>query len=103
MRMNPVLALIVFAFASSVLSQEPEGFYTEEQAAQGKALYEGACAACHGLELRGGAASGLSGPRFARGWNAGSAASDLSGWGSSSVSDLYFIIRTTMPQGSTLR
>ena len=88
--------------ASSGWAQEPEGYFTDVQAERGRALYRAACAACHGLDLEGGAASPLAGPRFAQRWNPGASksVSDFAGWGSASVDDLYFIMRTTMPQGA---
>jgi len=66
--------------------------FTAQQAAQGKAVYAAKCAVCHGETLRGAAASPLTGPAFAAAWT--------SGWNDSqlTVSDLDFIIRTTMPK-----
>lgn len=84
---------------SGVFAQEPGGFYTEAQATRGGVLYHDACAACHGVDLEGGAASPLAGPGFARRWNPGTSVSDFRGWGASNVDDLFYIARTTMPQG----
>ena len=95
-----IFVTVVVLFASFGGAQEPDGYYTNAQAERGQALYRDACAACHGLDLDGGSASPLAGPRFARRWNPGNSLTDFSGWGSSSVDDLFFITRTTMPQGA---
>jgi alcohol dehydrogenase (cytochrome c) len=95
-------AWIVLSAAVSASSSQPEpnGYFTVAQAERGRALYGGACAACHGLDLTDGSAAPLAGPRFARRWNPGPGVADFSGWGSSSTDDLFFIIRTTMPPGT---
>jgi alcohol dehydrogenase (cytochrome c) len=91
-----VLGATVVASSSQT---ESEGYYTAAQAERGRAFYGAACSKCHGLELTDGAAGPLAGPGFARRWNPGPSVSDFFGWGSSSVDDLFFIIKTTMPPG----
>lgn len=91
---------ILAAWVALVSGFSSEGYYTRSQAERGRALYREACAACHGLDLTDGSASPLAGPRFERSWNPGSSVSDFSGWGSASLDDLFFIARTTMPQGA---
>ena len=100
MRAKIAIATSIVLSAGLLMAQGPDGYFTDAQAQRGGALYRDACAACHGLDLAGGAASPLAGPRFARRWNPGNNVSDFSGWGSSSVDDLFFIMRTTMPQGA---
>ena len=103
MRSKAILGawIVFFATANASESQtEPDGFYTVAQAERGRAFYRDACAACHGADLTDGSAAPLAGPRFVQRWNPGKSVSDFFGWGSSSVDDLFFIIRTTMPPGS---
>jgi alcohol dehydrogenase (cytochrome c) len=94
--LGPCFVLLVAAEAT--FSQEG-GYYTKPQAENGRALYQNVCAECHGPNLTDGSASALAGPGFERDWNPGRSVSDLFGWGSASVDDLFFIIRTTMPPG----
>ena len=85
---------------------QEDGYYTEEQASRGMALYGDACATCHGRQLTGGTASPLAGPDFVRRWNRagvagpGDPAAAFWGWGAATVEDFFFIVSTTMPQGS---
>jgi cytochrome c553 len=65
-----------------------DGAYTSDQAARGKAGYEGVCARCHGVPLTGAADAGpaLKGNAF------------LSRWNNDTLASLYTKIRDTMPQ-----
>jgi len=81
-------------------AQVAEGSFSLAQAARGAELYRTACATCHGVDLSGGAASSLRGPDFASRWNPGQDTSDFVGWGDTSVDDLHYVIRTTMPPGN---
>jgi cytochrome c553 len=66
-----------------------DGVFTSEQAARGKAGYEGVCARCHGVPLTGGGADEgppLKGPGF------------LSHWHNDTLASLYTKIRDTMPR-----
>ena len=63
------------------------GLYTAAQAARGKAVYEDACAACHGTTLTGGAAPALTGRKFEASWSHPKVTLD----------DMLFVQRTTMP------
>jgi len=90
-------AIVVWAgTVTAVLGQGAEDppLFTAQQAAQGKALYAARCAGCHGETLQGAIAGPLAGPAFATAWT--------SGWNDSqlTVSDLDFIIRTSMPKGA---
>jgi cytochrome c553 len=66
-----------------------DGVFTSEQAARGKAGYEGVCARCHGVPLTGGGADegpALKGSGF------------LSHWNNDTLASLYTKIRDTMPR-----
>jgi alcohol dehydrogenase (cytochrome c) len=91
---------ILVAWLAIVSGFSSEGHYTRAQSERGRALYREACAACHGADLTDGSASPLAGPQFERSWNPGASVSDFVGWGSASLDDLLFIMRTTMPQGA---
>lgn len=70
-----------------------------QQAEQGKSLYLKTCAACHGPTLKGSSAPALAGPAFASAWNVSLFGGN---WAQSqtTIGDLDFIIRTTMPRGA---
>jgi PQQ-dependent dehydrogenase (methanol/ethanol family) len=90
--------LLGLAVATPTVAQ-----YTEEQAARGRALYGDACASCHGHELVDGAASPLAGPAFAASWSRQAAPGltpSFEGWATPTFDDVFFIMRTTMPQGA---
>jgi S-disulfanyl-L-cysteine oxidoreductase SoxD len=79
------------ASAMALQAQTPahtvwDGVFTADQAAQGKVLFEGKCAMCHGAEMTGGEmAPALAGQMF------------LSNWAGQSAGDLFTRIHTTMP------
>lgn len=78
--------LIVTASASGAERSQWNGIYSSAQAERGKVVYAEQCAACHGVDLRGGAVSNpLVGDLFEAKWN------DFS------VAELFERIRTTMP------
>lgn len=66
------------------------GVYTEPQAARGDELYQQNCAACHGAQLQGSPAAPLTGPAFSGRWEDGKHTLD----------DLYYIIRSLMPNNA---
>jgi alcohol dehydrogenase (cytochrome c) len=88
---GPIVRVALLASGTSPLPQPQQpasgGLFTAAQAARGKAVYEGACAACHGTTLSGGAAPPLTGRRFEAGWSHPKVTLD----------DMLFIQRTTMP------
>ena len=63
------------------------GVYSAPQAARGETLYRQHCVACHGTQLEGSPAAALTGPAFRARWEDGSHTLD----------DLYYIVRTLMP------
>jgi mono/diheme cytochrome c family protein len=63
-----------------------DGVFTADQAAAGKTIFAGKCAACHGAELTGGGeAPALAGDTF------------VGEWAGQSVGDLATRLHTTMP------
>jgi mono/diheme cytochrome c family protein len=89
------LAVLAFAMGASVIALKAQGaartvwsgVFTTDQAAQGKTVFDGKCAACHGAELNGGEmAPALAGGMF------------VSNWSGQSLGDLFTRIHTTMPQ-----
>jgi S-disulfanyl-L-cysteine oxidoreductase SoxD len=71
-------------------SMAEEGVYTAEQSARGEALYQQYCAACHGARLQGNPAAPLTGDGFRGRWEDGKHTLD----------DLYYIIRSLMPNNA---
>ena len=85
-------ALLFFARALALHSEESNTAairYSEEQALEGRDLYNEHCASCHGAALEGQGSLPLSGATFRARW-----ADDRH-----SVDDLFYIIRTLMPYG----
>ena len=71
-------SLTVMLFAQSGSSTR-KGVYTNDQAAQGKAIYTQQCAMCHGATMAGsGQTPALAGPAFLRNW-VGQTVGDLAG------------------------
>jgi S-disulfanyl-L-cysteine oxidoreductase SoxD len=66
------------------------GLYSEAQAARGEGLYQQYCAVCHGPRLEGNPAAPLTGAAFRSRWEDGRHTLD----------DLYFIIRSLMPNNA---
>jgi mono/diheme cytochrome c family protein len=89
-----VLMLIGLAFpawqAIAAGSEEPGGLYSEVQAARGESLYQQHCSACHGARLQGSPAAPLTGDAFRARWEDGRHTLD----------DLYYIIRSLMPNNA---
>lgn len=86
--------IAVLALGASVVAlhaQTPahnawEGVFTADQAAAGKAIFDGKCASCHGATLAGGdAAPPLAGETF------------MGNWAGQSVGDLGTRLHSTMP------
>jgi alcohol dehydrogenase (cytochrome c) len=94
MRQTRVVALSVVAvtslgmLASARQPANQAGSFRAEQAAAGKAAYEGNCATCHLEDLAGSVGPPLTGPAF------------RSGWSDRPVRELFNLIRGTMPPGA---
>jgi mono/diheme cytochrome c family protein len=84
----------IFALAAGGLwtaaAQAEEGVYTVEQSTRGEALYQQYCAACHGARLQGNPAAPLTGQAFSGRWEDGKHTLD----------DLYYIVRSLMPNNA---
>ena len=86
-----LIALVPFlAFASATAIAEGQGVFTDAQAARGDDLYQQNCSACHGSQLQGNPAAPLTGPVFSGRWEDGKHTLD----------DLYYIIRSLMPNNA---
>jgi mono/diheme cytochrome c family protein len=85
------VALGALVLAAQAQAQTPtrnvwDGVFTADQAAAGKTLFDGKCAACHGASLAGGdAAPALAGETF------------VGEWAGQSVGDLATRLHSTMP------
>jgi alcohol dehydrogenase (cytochrome c) len=92
-RLGVVIVLALSAGVASRAAQPPAqmparaALFTDAQAASGEAVYRQSCAGCHGATLTGGTAPSLAGARFEASW----------GDPRVTLSDLFFIMRTTMP------
>jgi len=64
------LAAAAFAAGAggAAIAQDSKGYYTQEQADHGKALFDANCAQCHGQNLEGIEAPGLAGPDVMGNW-----------------------------------
>ena len=83
------LALAILAGVAHA-ADAPEGVYTTAQAARGEALYQQHCVTCHGARLEGNPAAALTGPAFRARWEDGAHTLD----------DLFYIVRTLMPNNA---
>jgi cytochrome c len=88
-RVCGLLALAAVAWSAPEARAE-EGVYSAEQSARGEALYQQYCAACHGARLQGNPAAPLTGDAFRGRWEDGKHTLD----------DLYYIIRSLMPNNA---
>jgi mono/diheme cytochrome c family protein len=91
---RPVLMLIGLAFAAwqaiGAGSEQPGGLFSEVQAARGESIYQQHCSACHGARLQGSPAAPLTGEAFRARWEDGRHTLD----------DLFYIIRSLMPNNA---
>jgi len=91
---RPVLMLIGLAFAAwqaiGAGAEEPGGLFSEVQAARGESIYQQYCSACHGARLQGSPAAPLTGEAFRARWEDGRHTLD----------DLFYIIRSLMPNNA---
>lgn len=83
----PVLGPALLAAQTPV--EPADGHYTAAQAASGASVYAEQCSDCHGARLDDGTAPPLVGAQFAGTW----------GVEGRTLDDLFYIVRTTMPEG----
>ena len=86
---NRVFLALCFVLGASSAAAE-EGVYSSAQAARGEETYQQFCSACHGARLQGAPAAPLTGESFRARWEDGKHTLD----------DLYYIIRSLMPNNS---
>lgn len=88
--MGTLLACSVFCRVAAAGEGSAEGVYSDAQAARGETVYQQYCAACHGPSLQGNPAAPLTGPAFGARWEDGKHTLD----------DLFFIVRSLMPNNA---
>ncbi len=79
--------LIVFLAAGA---SAEDALYSAAQSARGEAIYQQFCSACHGARLQGTPAAPLTGEAFRGRWEDGKHTLD----------DLYYIVRSLMPNNA---
>jgi mono/diheme cytochrome c family protein len=84
------LSLACLAWQSSYAEENANAVYSDAQAGRGEALYQQYCVTCHGARLEGNPAAPLTGPAFRARWEDGKHTLD----------DLFFIIRSLMPNNA---
>jgi mono/diheme cytochrome c family protein len=85
-----VIACLVWLASQVGAEDNTNGLYSEAQALRGEGLYQQYCVACHGVRLEGNPAAPLTGAAFRSRWEDGRHTLD----------DLYFIIRSLMPNNA---
>lgn len=83
------VVLVLFGFMAPMASAA-EGLYSPAQALRGEETYQQFCSACHGARLQGTPAAPLTGEAFRGRWEDGKHTLD----------DLYYIIRSLMPNNA---
>lgn len=84
--MGALLACVAWAAEAD----NADGVYSDAQAQRGESVYQQYCAACHGASLQGNPAAPLTGPAFRARWEDGKHTLD----------DLFFIVRSLMPNNA---
>jgi alcohol dehydrogenase (cytochrome c) len=90
--MVAVLAALLTSACAGGGDEEPQTWYTQEEAERGEVAFESYCASCHWAESPGKAGlvgPALSGEDVRAGWG-------LMGW---TADDLFYVIRANMPPG----
>ena len=87
---RPLHFAFVLFFIPPVLAAGEGGVYSTAQAARGEEIYQEFCSACHGARLQGTPAAALTGDAFRGRWEDGKHTLD----------DLYYIIRSLMPNNA---
>jgi mono/diheme cytochrome c family protein len=85
-----VACLALLGSQSAAMADDGAGPYSEAQAGRGEALYQQYCSACHGARLQGNPAAPLTGEAFRARWEDGKHTLD----------DLFYIIRSLMPNNA---
>jgi PQQ-dependent dehydrogenase (methanol/ethanol family) len=87
---NCAAAAAVLACGMSISAQPRpmDGSYLAAQSSNGKTIYNARCASCHLEDLSGSAGPALVGTNF------------LNGWGSKTTSELFGLVRGSMPPGA---
>ncbi|HVY05611.1 MAG TPA: c-type cytochrome [Burkholderiales bacterium] len=87
-RIRLFAGLLFCCLATGAVAEE--GVYTDAQAARGEEAYQQNCSVCHGARLQGSPAAALTGETFRSHWEDGKHTLD----------DLYYIIRSLMPNNA---
>lgn len=89
MRILAHCSALIFCFTAAG-SLAGEGVYSTAQAARGEEAYQQFCSVCHGAQLQGTPAAPLTGDVFRGRWEDGKHTLD----------DLYYIVRSLMPNNA---
>jgi mono/diheme cytochrome c family protein len=89
LRFQSLFSVVLFCLTVSTAAAD-DGLYAAAQAARGEETYQQYCAACHGARLQGTPAAPLTGEVFRGRWEDGKHTLD----------DLYYIIRSLMPNNA---
>jgi mono/diheme cytochrome c family protein len=89
LRLRPCLPVAFYCLTVSMALAD-DGIYSAAQAARGEETYQQFCSACHGARLQGTPAAPLTGEAFRGRWEDGKHTLD----------DLYYIIRSLMPNNA---
>jgi mono/diheme cytochrome c family protein len=89
-RLAPCCILLSFTFFLMASVFAEDAVYTATQSARGEETYQQYCAVCHGARLQGTPAAPLAGDAFRGRWEDGKHTLD----------DLYYIIRSLMPNNA---
>lgn len=88
--MGALLACLVVLRGAAAGEGSADALYSDAQAARGESVYQQYCAVCHGPSLQGNPAAPLTGPAFRARWEDGRHTLD----------DLFFIVRSLMPNNA---
>ena len=90
--LGSLLACLTWAawHGATAETENAGGLYSDAQAARGEGLYQQYCSVCHGAGLQGNPAAPLTGAAFRSRWEDGRHTLD----------DLFFIIRSLMPNNA---
>jgi mono/diheme cytochrome c family protein len=89
LRFQTLFSAVLFCLTVSTAAAD-DGLYSAAQAARGEETYQQHCALCHGARLQGTPAAPLTGEAFRGRWEDGKHTLD----------DLYYIIRSLMPNNA---